>query len=73
MARLARHAQGVPNSLVKIFDAAWLVVGRRAYSLPLEEEAQLRLDVALRIGQLVASGVTDARELLRRTFLHFAH
>jgi hypothetical protein len=61
------------NSLVEVYDAAWEIVGRNAYYLHPDEENRLRLDLTLRIGQLLASGVTDARDLLRRTIQHFIH
>ena len=73
MARRARQAQGVSNSLVEVFDAAWLVVGRRAYALNPDEEVQLMLDLALCIGRLVAEGVTQPRDLVRRSIMRFVH
>jgi hypothetical protein len=61
------------GALSEVFQAAWVVVGRRAYSLSPEEEAQLRCDLASCIGQLFVSGVDDPRELLRRSILRFLH
>jgi hypothetical protein len=61
------------GSLVDVFNAAWVVVGRTAYSLSPEEEAQLRCDLASCIGRLVVSGVEDPGELLRRSILRFLH
>ena len=61
------------NSLAEVFKAAWVVVGRRAYSLNFAEEEQLRYDLASYIGRLFISGVDDPRELLRRSVLRFLH
>ena len=59
-----------PNSLAEVFDVAW-VVGCRSYALKHDEVDQLRLDLALCIGRRVANGVTDTRDLVRRSILHF--
>jgi len=48
------------------FEAAWVVVGRGAYAFDREERDRLRCDLALQIARLVASGVNDNRELVRR-------
>jgi hypothetical protein len=61
------------GSLVDVFNAAWVVVGRQAYSLHREEEEQLRLDLASCIGRLVASGVDNPGELVRRSISRFLH
>jgi hypothetical protein len=70
---MARPATRADNSLVEVFKAAWVVVGRRAYSLNFVEEEQLRCDLASYIGRLFISGVDDPRELLRRSILRFLH
>ena len=72
---MARFAPAVkrPNSLAEVFDAAWVVVGRRSYTLHHDEIDQLRLDLALCIGRMVVTGVTDTRDLVRRSILHFLH
>jgi hypothetical protein len=62
-----------PNSFVEVFDAAWVVVGRRAYALRPDEETQLRLDLAICIGRLFNQGVTDPRELVRRSIMRFVN
>ena len=38
-----------------------------------DECGQLRVDLALCIARLVDNGVTDTRDLLRRSILHFLH
>jgi hypothetical protein len=63
----------VQRSLAEVFNAAWTVIGRRAYSLHREEEEQLRCDLASFIGRLVVSGVDDHGELLRRSIQRFLH
>ena len=73
MARFAPPVKHAPNSLPEVFDAAWVIVGRRSYTLNHDEVDQLRLDLALCIGQMVANGVTDTRDLVRRSILHFLH
>jgi hypothetical protein len=50
-----------------------MVIGRRSYALNNDEIDQLRLDLALCIGRMVANGVTDTRDLVRRSILHFLH
>ena len=73
MARFAPAIKDPPNSLAEVFDAAWVVVGRRAYILDHDECDQLRLDLALCIARMVAKGVTDTRDLVRRSILHFLY
>jgi hypothetical protein len=72
MARFAPAVKHAPNSLAEVFDAR-VVVGRRSYTLNHYEIDQLRVDLALCIGRMVASGVTDTRDLVRRSILHFLH
>lgn len=72
------HAQQAANSedtheLVEIFDAAWVVVGRRAYALHPDEEIQLKLDLAVCLGRLIAKGVTELRDLVRRSIMKFVY
>ena len=69
---MARPDTRTDNSLAEVFKAAWMVVGRRAYSPHFAEEEQLRYDLASYIGRLF-SGVDDPRELLRRSVLRFLH
>jgi hypothetical protein len=61
------------NSLAEVFDAAWVVIGRRAYALHPNEEVQLKLDLAICIGRLFNQGVTEPRELVRRSITKFIH
>lgn len=61
------------TSLLGVFDAAWVVVGRRSYALHPDEEAQLRLDLAICIGRLFNQGVTEPRDLVRRSIMRFVH
>jgi hypothetical protein len=49
-----------------VFDAIWLVIGRRKRLLPPGEQAKLRLSLAKLLVELEASGVTDPKELKRR-------
>ena len=49
-----------------MFDAIWLVIGRRKRLLPPGEQAKLRLSLAKPLVELEASGVTDPKELKRR-------
>ena len=49
-----------------MFDAIWLVIGRRKRLLPPGEQAKLRLSLAKLLVELEASGVTDPKELKRR-------
>jgi hypothetical protein len=73
MVRFAPAVKQAPNSLAEVFDAAWVVVGRRSYTLDHDEVDQLRLELTLCIGRMVANGVTDTRDLVRRSILHFLH
>ena len=73
MARAVDIAEKVLDSLAEVFEAAWLVVGRRGHSLDQEEEEQLRCDLASQIARLAAGGITDSRELVRRSILRFVH
>ena len=52
--------------LEDVFDAIWLVIGRRKRLLPPGEQAKLRLSLAKLLVELEASGVTDPKELKRR-------
>jgi hypothetical protein len=70
---MAGDTQAEPNALVDVYRAAWVVVGRRAYSLNRAEEEQLRCDLASYIGRTFMNGVRDLGELLRRSILHFLH
>ena len=67
MASFAPAVKHAPNSLAEVFDAAWVVVGRRSYTLNHDEVDQLRLDLALCIGRMAANDVTDTRDLVRRS------
>jgi hypothetical protein len=60
-------------SLMAVFDAAWAVIGREAYAFDQEDRDRLQCDLALQIARLVASGVNDDRELVRRSILRFLH
>ena len=53
MPRFAPEVKHAPNSLAEVFNAAWVVVGRRSYTLHRDEVDQLRLDLALCIGRMV--------------------
>jgi hypothetical protein len=61
------------NALAQVFDAVWVVVGRRGYALHPDEEVQLKLDLAICIGRLFNQGVTEPRELVRRSIMRFVH
>jgi hypothetical protein len=61
------------TSILEVFDAAWVVVGRRAYALHREEEVQLKLALAICIGRLFDEGITEPRELVRRSIKPFIH
>ena len=65
MASFAPAVKHAPNSLAEVFDAAWVVVGRRSYTLNHDEVDQLRLDLALCIGRMAANDVTDTRNRSR--------
>jgi len=73
MAGQARQTELDVSSLMAVFEAAWVVVGRGAYAFDREERDRLRCDLALQIARLVASGVKDNRELVRRSILRFLH
>ena len=73
MAGQARRADPDVSCLMAVFDAAWSVVGRYAYALDEAERDQLRCDLALQIARLVASGIDDHCELVRRSVLRFMH
>ena len=60
-------------SLIAVFEAAWAVIGRDAYAFDQHERDRLRCDLALQIARLVASGIDDHRELVRRSVLRFVH
>jgi hypothetical protein len=59
--------------LTEVFDAAWVVIGRRLYILTHDQIDQFRLDLALCLDRMFATGVTDTRDLVRRSILHFLH
>jgi len=71
--RQARLTEPDARSLIAVFEAAWVVVGRNAYAFDQEERDQLRCDLAKQIARLVASGIDNNRELVRRSVLRFMH
>ena len=73
MAGQARQTELDDISLMAVFEAAWAVIGREAYAFDQEDRDRLRCDLALQIARLVASGVNNDRELVRRSVLRFMH
>lgn len=73
MAGQARQTAIDDTALMTVFEAAWAVVGREAYAFDQEERDRLRCDLALQIARLVASGIDDHGELVRRSVLRFVH
>ena len=67
MAGQARQTELDDISLMAVFEAAWAVIGREAYAFDQEDRDRLRCDLALQIARLVASGVNNDRELVRRS------
>lgn len=73
MAGQARQTELDDISLAAVFEAAWAVVGRDDYAFDQEARDRLRCDLVLQIARLVASGIDDNRELIRRSVLRFMH
>ena len=73
MAGQARQTELDDISLMAVFEAAWAVVGREAYAFDQEERDRLRCDLAIQIARLIASGIDDHGELVRRSVLRFVH
>ena len=73
MAGHARQTELDDISLRAVFEAAWAVVGRKAYAFDQEDQDRLRSDLVVQIARLIASGVNDDRELVRRSILRFLH
>ena len=60
-------------SLAAVFEAAWAVVGRKAYAFDQQDRDRLRSELVLQIARLIASGIDDHGELIRRSVLRFLH
>jgi hypothetical protein len=73
MAGQVRLTQPDVSALIAVFEAAWVVVGRNAYAFDQVERDQLRCELAKQIARLVASGINNNRELVRRSVLRFMH
>ena len=73
MAGQARHTELDDISLRAVFEAAWAVIGREAYAFDQEDRDRLRTDLIMQIARLIASGIDDDRELVRRSILRFLH
>ena len=73
MARQDKQTELDDISLRAVFEAAWAVVGRKAYAFDQEDQDRLRCDLAIQIARLVASGIDDHGELIRRSVLRFLH